>query len=164
MNRALRSLTKPVPITVAVVVLIAAVVGVAVSRGGASASPTTKRQFAASIDGSCFETEQALPAGPAPTGAALDSYLDKALPDLRNADSGQDQIALPPSEKSLARQFLARFHDYVTAISRFREARRSGDTALQASATSDAHTAFNDLAAMAEPLDSIACPPQPELP
>ncbi len=158
-------MARPVPIAVALVVLVAVVgAGVAVGRGGASSSPTTKRQFAAAIDGSCFETEQALPPGPAPTGPALDSYLDKALPDLRNADAGQDQIALPPSEKPLARQFLARFHDYVTAISRYREARRTGDTTLQTSATADAHAAFADLVAMAEPLDSIACPPQPALP
>jgi hypothetical protein len=123
-----------------------------------------KREFAVAIDASCFDTEEALPRGAVPTGDALGAYLDKSLPILRNADNGQDHISLPVGHKAQSRQFLARFHDYVTAVSRAREAIRRGDQAGFATASADAHHAFNDLLGMAEPLGSSYCPPLPQLP
>lgn len=164
MRRAFTKLARPVPLAVVAVVLVAAVVGgVVLLRGSASVS--TKAKFAVAIDGSCFATEQALPGGNVPTDSAgLRRYLDKALPVLRHADSGQDQIAVPADERALAQRFLARFHDYVTALSRTSDALRRGDAAAQAAASADAHRAYTDMVDMAEPLDSSSCPPQPELP
>ncbi|MBV8951319.1 MAG: hypothetical protein JOZ99_10620 [Actinobacteria bacterium] len=165
MRRALANLVRPIPLAVSGVVLVAVVVlGVLVLRGS-SPAPTTKAKFAVAIDGSCFATEQAMPAGDVPSGgAALQSYLDKALPNLRNADNGQHQIGVPPDERALAERFLARFHAYVEAVSRTRDALRANDPAAQAAAAVAAHQAYTDLVDMAEPLDSSSCPPQPELP
>jgi hypothetical protein len=159
-------------LAVIAVVLVGAIIagaGLLRSDGGnvrttPSALAKFKREFASAIDGSCFETEQALPQGNVPTGPALAAYLDKALPILRNADDGQDHIPLPVGHKPLSRQFLARFHDYVTAVARTRDAIGRGDAAAQATATADAHRIFDDLVGMAEPLDSSYCPPQPRLP
>jgi hypothetical protein len=166
-------MVRPVPLGATALVVVAAIVAGAVFlRGGGSGAvrrtPSVlamyKREFAVAIDASCFDTEDALPGGAVPTGAALGAYLDKALPILRNADDGQDHIPLPVGNKPLARQFLVRFHDYVTALGRYREAIRRGDQVAFSTASADAHRAFSDLVDMAEPLGSSYCPPLPQLP
>ena len=167
MSPFIRRLAKPIPVAVTTAVLVAVVVAAVVAiRGSTSASAISKKEFAVAIDASCFDAEQVVPTGAPPTGAAaLGSYLDKVLPLLRHADDAGGHIALPRGEQPLARRYLARFHDYVTAVSRYRDAIRNGTvTADAAAASAVAHAAFSDLLGMAEPLDSSYCPPQPQLP
>src|SRR5205085_4246624 len=143
----------------AAAVVIAGVVGVVLFHG--SRSQRTLKQYVVSLDATCFDVEQSLPAGAAPTGPRLGSYLDTAVPRLRSADSAQAGIPLPRADRTLAVQFRGLFHRYVTSVADVRAALRTGHE--PAAAADRAHRAYAALVNMAEPIDSSYCPPEPEL-
>jgi hypothetical protein len=161
-----RSFVKPVPLALLAVALVAVAAGGAIllRRDSTTLSASSAAKFKVALDTSCFDTEEALPHRAPPTGPALVPYLDKALPILRRADKGQHGIAGSASRTPTARRFIADFRDYVHALERLRAALGRNDPAAATAASAAAHGKYDDMVALAEPINSSHCPPQPRIP